>query len=110
MDICFDILCVYQKAFGPLPSQNGIDYDCLERQTMLLDAELQSLVMDKHMDENIRAKLHDHLLQRSVNETVQMGLVNFMNAALDDFCVRKPCSGSGHQIHPGHDLYHDPTK
>ena len=31
MDLCCDILCIYQKAFGPLPSQNEIDYDWLEK-------------------------------------------------------------------------------
>ena len=30
MDFCYDILCIYQKAFGPLPSQNEMDYDWLE--------------------------------------------------------------------------------
>lgn len=85
MDLCFDVLCVFQKSFGPLPSQKDMDFDWLEKQAMLLDAELQSLIADKHMDEKIRSKLQDRLLQRSLNETVQMGLVNFMNAAIDDF-------------------------
>jgi hypothetical protein len=29
MDLCFDVLYVYQKAFGPL--QNDMDFDCLLR-------------------------------------------------------------------------------
>ena len=40
MDLCYDILCIYQKAFGPLPSQNEMDYDWLEKHAMLLDAKL----------------------------------------------------------------------
>jgi hypothetical protein len=27
MDLCFDVLCVYQQAFGPLPAQHNQDYD-----------------------------------------------------------------------------------
>ncbi|MEC4749018.1 hypothetical protein [Methylomicrobium sp. Wu6] len=90
MDLCFDVICVYQKAFGPLPSQKDMDLDWLEKQAMLLDAELQSLMTDKHMDEKIREKLQDLLRQRSLDETGQMGLVNFMNVAIDDFASENP--------------------
>lgn len=90
MDLCFDVICVYQKAFGPLPSQKDMDLDWLEKQAMLLDAELQSLMTDKHMDDRIREKLQDRLRQRSLDETGQMGLVNFMNAAIDDFASENP--------------------
>jgi hypothetical protein len=90
MDLCFDVICVYQKAFGPLPSQKDMDLDWLEKQAMLLDAELQSLMTDKHMDDKVREKLQDRLRQRSLDETGQMGLVNFMNAAIDDFASENP--------------------
>ena len=85
MDLCFDVLCVYQKAFGPLPSQQELAVDWLEKQAMLLDVELQALIQDKVMDARIRSKLQDRLLQRSLQETLQMGLVNYMNAAIDDY-------------------------
>lgn len=55
MDLYFDVLCVFQKDFGPLPSQNNINYDWLEKQALLLDVELQFLIKDKYMeDEKIR--------------------------------------------------------
>lgn len=85
MDLSFDVLCVYQKAFGPLPSQHDMDRNWLEKQTMLLDIELQALLKDKIMDEKIRSKLQDRLLQRSLKEAGQTGLINFMNAAIDDY-------------------------
>jgi hypothetical protein len=90
MDLCFDVICVYQKAFGPLPPQKDMDLDWLEKQAMLLDAELQSLMTDKHMDDRIRERLQDRLRQRSLDETGQAGLVNFMNAAIDDFASENP--------------------
>ncbi|MGZ8942798.1 MAG: hypothetical protein ACXW00_08535 [Methylobacter sp.] len=90
MDLCFDIICVYEQAFGPLPSQKDMDLDWLEKQVMLLDAELQSLIADNHMDEKIREKLQDRLRQRSLDETGQKDLVNFMNAAIDDFASESP--------------------
>lgn len=90
MDLCFDVLCVFQKAFGPLPVQSEMDYDWLEKQAVLLDTELQALITDRHMDEKIRSKLQDRFVKRSIEETAQMGLVSFMNAAIDDFASEKP--------------------
>jgi len=57
---------------------------------MLLDAELQSLMTDRLMDEKIREKQQDRLRQRSLDETGQKGLVDFMNAAIDDFASENP--------------------
>jgi hypothetical protein len=85
MDLCFDVLCVFQHAFGPLPSQSEMDVDWLERQAVLLDAELQALITDRPMAEKIRSKLQDRFERRSQEETAQRGLVNFMNAAIEDF-------------------------
>jgi hypothetical protein len=90
MDLCFDIICVYKKAFGPMPSQKDMDLEWLEKQAMLLDAELQSLMTDKHMDEKIRERLQDRLRQRSLDETGQAGLVNFMNTAINEFASENP--------------------
>lgn len=90
MDLCFDVICVFQKAFGPLPSQNDMDVDWLEKQALLLDAELQSLIKDKHMDSKIRSKLQDRFVSRVIKDSPQMGLVNFMNAAIDDFASECP--------------------
>ena len=90
LDLCFDVLCVFQKAFGPLPSQKDMDFDWLEKQAVLLDTELQALVKDRHMDERIRSKLQDRLVKRVQEETAQMGLIDFMNAAIDDFASESP--------------------
>ncbi len=98
MDLCFDVLCVFQKAFGPLPSQHGLDQDWLEKQAVLLDVELQALVKDKYMDDKIRSKLQDRLLQRTLKETAQMGLVSFMNSAIDDYASENPVRVSATRI------------
>lgn len=90
MDLCFDVLCVFQKAFGSLPSQNDMGFDWLEKQAVLLDAELQSLIIDRHMDEKIRTKLQDRLISRVIEDTPQMGLVKFLNEAIDDFASESP--------------------
>lgn len=57
---------------------------------MLLDAEFQSLMTDRHMDGKIRHKLQDRFLQRSMEDNPQMGLVKFMNATIDEFASESP--------------------
>lgn len=47
-------------------------------------------VTERPMDEKIRSKLQDRFVKRSSEETVQMGLVNFMNATIDDFASENP--------------------
>lgn len=98
MDLCFDVLCVFQHAFGPLPSQNDMDADWLEKQGALLSAELQSLVKERHMDEKIRSKLQDRFVERSLEETAQRGLVRFMNAAIDELASENPSTALAARI------------
>lgn len=90
MELCFDVLCVFQKAFGPLPSQNDMDFDWAEKQAVLLDAELQSLIKEKPMDDKIRARLQDRFASRVIEDNPQLGLVKLMNEAIDDYASENP--------------------
>ena len=85
MDLCFDVICVFENVFGALPSQSDMDVNWLEKQAVLLDTELQALMTDKHMDDKFRDKLQNRLIQREIEENPQLGLIKFMNAAIDDF-------------------------
>lgn len=100
MDLCFDVLCVFQKAFGPLPSQNDIDIDWVEKQAVLMDAELQSLVKGKgqNMNGKIKTKLQDRFLKRSLEDSPQMGLIKFMNESIDDFASESATRVSAIQV------------
>lgn len=90
MDLCFDVICVFENAFGALPSQTNMDINWLEKQAVLLDTELQALMTDKHMDDKFRDKLQNRLVQREIEENPQPGLIKFMNAAVDDFASESP--------------------
>ena len=85
MDLCFDVICVYQKAFGPLPSQNVMGFDWLEKSAVLLDTELQALMTNKPMDEKFRDKLQTRFVERVIEGNSQAGLIKFMNDSIDDF-------------------------
>ncbi|MGR9116002.1 MAG: hypothetical protein ACU85E_09565 [Gammaproteobacteria bacterium] len=89
MDLCFDVICVYKKAFGE-PPQNSHDPNWLEKQTALLDAELQSLIPGQALDEKIRTKLQERLTKHSDEETCQRGLIKFLYEAIDDFASECP--------------------
>ena len=98
MDLCFDVICVFENAFGALPSQTNMDINWLEKQAVLLDTELQALMCDKHMDDKFRDKLQNRLVQREIEENPQPGLIKFMNAAIDDFASESPARVKATQI------------
>lgn len=87
MDLCFDVICVFEHAFGALPSMSSLDPDWVEKQALLLDTELQAMMKGQSMEPKIRGKLQDRLYDRMIGETSQTGLVKFMNAAIDDFAA-----------------------
>lgn len=90
MDLCFDVICVFEHAFGALPSQSALDPDWVEKQALLLDTELQAMIKGDAMEPKIRDKLQDRFYERMIGETSQTGLVKFMNAAIDDFASESP--------------------
>ncbi len=83
MDLCFDVICVYQKAFGDTPKILD-DPTWMERQAILLDEELQSLIRNQAMDETIRINLQDRFVRNNENQ-VQIGLIKFLNESIDEF-------------------------
>lgn len=78
------MICVFQYAFGDTP-QVGNNSAWLEKQAALMDVELQSLILSNPMDDKFRESLQERFAKRSVDETVQLGLVKFLNAAIDEY-------------------------
>ena len=83
MDLCFEVICVYQKAFGDTPKFID-DPTWMERQSILLDAEFQSLMQNQAMDETSRKNLQDRFVKNNEKQ-VQIGLVKFLNESIDEF-------------------------
>ncbi len=90
MDLCFDIICVFAHAFGPLPAQSGLDITWLEKQVSMMGTELQAVMKNATMDAQIQKKLQDRLLEREKNNPVQSGLVQFLNTAIDEYASECP--------------------
>jgi hypothetical protein len=83
-DLCFDVLCVYTKAFGKMPSFDD-DPLWIESQAQLLDKELAPLLASKHISEKTAKKMREDFFKPKEGEFIQTGLVEFMNMAVDDF-------------------------
>lgn len=83
MDLCFEVLCVYQKARGGMPKFSD-DPTWMERQAILLETELQALMQDRQADESAPKNLHDRLAKYKENP-IQAGLVKFLNESIDEF-------------------------
>jgi hypothetical protein len=83
MDLCFEVICVYKKAFGDTPKFID-DPAWMERQAILLDTELLSLMQNQPVDETKRKKLQDRFAKHNEN-LVQIGLVKFLNESIDEF-------------------------
>lgn len=85
MDLCFDVLCVFEKTFGALPPQHTLDMKQLEKQVKLASSELQSFHKKRAMNDKLRDKLQERSVQRAQDEIQQTDLVKLMNEAIDDF-------------------------
>ena len=83
MDLCFEVVCVYQKSFGDTPKFID-DPTWMERQAILLETELQSLMQNQPIDETKRRKLQDRFVKHKENQ-VQIGLIKYLNESIDEF-------------------------
>ena len=89
MDLCFDVICIYQHAFGDMPTQNE---EWLKKQAALMEAELQSFLKKNKMSAKGKAKLQDPLYQQSTGEVAQTRMVKFTNDSIDAYAAEIPNS------------------
>jgi len=92
MDLCFDIICVFQHAFGPLADQQTMGFEWLEKTAALMDIELQAMMSGKAMDAQFKNKLQDRFTDRLINSNNQTGLVNFLGESIDEYVAEFPAS------------------
>ena len=83
MDLCFDVLCVYQKSFGGTPKSID-DPTWMEKQAVLLEAEFALLLQNRSFDEAKREGIQEHFATYKQN-ILQLGLVKFLNECIDEF-------------------------
>jgi hypothetical protein len=83
MDLCFEIICVYQNALGDVPKFID-DPTWMERQSILLEAEFLLLRQSQSVTKTNKKKLQGHFIQDDANP-IQAGLVKYLNESIDEF-------------------------
>lgn len=82
MDLCFDVVCVFQYTFGEPP--HGNDPVWLEKQMALLGTDLQALTDSSMADEKVRKKLQEHFTKPGPGEIAQTGMLKVLYEAIDE--------------------------
>ncbi|MDT4332066.1 hypothetical protein ACQE3E_21045 [Methylomonas sp. MED-D] len=81
MDLVFDVICVFEKTSGTLPSQQTLGMAWLQEKAALVDAEMTAMMSGKPHSE-------------SVFETdEQQGLVQFLHDCIDEYLAEHPAPG-----------------
>jgi hypothetical protein len=84
LELCFDIVWIYRKAFGKPPRPFGGEQWVLDSLT-LLDAELKSLSDQIPMDQAFRSALQQRFLQRSIESGIQIELVRYLDREVQKY-------------------------
>lgn len=84
MDTCFEILCVYQHAFGKMPKMQN-DPNWMERQIALFDKELKPMFTSNRVDHKRSEKMKEQFFSDKDGEITQHGLLRFLNQAVDEY-------------------------
>jgi hypothetical protein len=88
LDLCFDIIWIYYKAFGKPPQIRKGEQRVLDSLS-LLDPELKSLYEDIPMNEKLRLKLQERFVKRSVEAGVQMELLEILHTEVQKYASFK---------------------
>lgn len=97
LELCFDIVWIYRKAFGKPPRPCGGQQWVLDS-LALLDAELKSLPDDVPMDEVFRSTLQQRLIQRSIASGIQIELIQYLEREVQNYASFKKQSRGAIEI------------
>lgn len=86
MDLCFDVVCVYKKAFGSMPKFKD-DPTWMERQAGLLDKELKPLMEGRFINDKRSQKMKEDFFKPKTGEIQQNALLQFINEGVDDMAA-----------------------
>ncbi len=78
MDLCFDVIAVYEHAFGKVPEQRILGNHWFEEKAILLDQEMKVAM----------GQAKPNTSPNSLDQEHQKGLVGFLHATVD----QQPCA------------------
>ncbi len=88
LDLCFDIILIYNKAFGNAP-KNTKGKDWFNKKLSLLDLELQSISNDIPMSAKFKKRLSDRFVKRSIEAGVQLELFQYLDEQVKNYATFK---------------------
>jgi hypothetical protein len=71
LDLCFDVILVYQMAFGSAPAEPP-KKEWFDKKISLLDAKLKSLNDEDRMNSKFRQRLSNRFVERSIATGIQL--------------------------------------
>jgi hypothetical protein len=84
LDLCFDIIWVYRKAFGN-PPKSVAGKEWLNAKISRLDAEMKSVDEDLTMNERFRRHLQRRFVDRSVQAEIQLELLKYLEERVHNY-------------------------
>jgi hypothetical protein len=97
LDLCFDIIWVYRKAFGKPPIiEKGEEW--ITNSLALLDAELKSISEYVPMHDSIRKNLQGRFVKRSIESGVQTNLLEYLDLQVKKYASFKKKRKSAIQV------------
>ncbi len=89
MDLCFDIVLVYQRILGDAP-QEPEDNQWLESKMALLDAELKSLSPQSTMDSKLTSTLNERFVACCKEAGTPMALLDYLDEQVRHYASFHP--------------------
>jgi len=81
LDLSFDVIFVFHTKFGRAPTIKEND-EWFYKKMKLLDAELKSISTEATMNSKIKERLQDRFVENSINSSIQMDLLKYLNDAV----------------------------
>ncbi len=82
MDLCFDTICVYTKAFGAMPKMHD-DPKWMERQATSIDKELRPIMENAVISPEISQKMKEDFFKEKEGDIIQNCLIALFNEAFE---------------------------
>lgn len=84
LDLSFDVVWVFEEAFGKLPEVNNEERWVLSKLS-LLDAELKSLTKEVPMNDKFRGNLQERFVKRSFGSKIQLELLQYLESEVTKY-------------------------
>ena len=89
LELCCDIIIGYKLAFGNITDMSK-NADWLNKQSVLLNAELNSIDVNEPMNSKFKDHLNNRLVDRSIESGLQLELLKYLNDQVKDYASFKP--------------------